>query len=149
MIDEKKIETAAKETFVNVRNSKDNVCMKVGFLSGVKWFKEAIWHDAKEEPEEHKFIVTQWLHEGEICYEADRKQPKVDWQQFINDSIHECMRVLADFGVLIFKWNEQQIKVNDVLNAITDYRPVFGHRTTIKNNTIWMAFMKMPKGGKK
>lgn len=59
------------------------------------------------------------------------------------------MRVLADYGVLIFKWNEQQIKVNDVLNAITDYRPVFGHRTTIKNNTIWMAFMKMPKGGEK
>ena len=72
-----------------------------------------------------------------------------NWQQFINDSIHECMRVLADFGVLIFKWNEQQIKVNDVLNAITDYRPVFGHRTTIKNNTIWMAFMKMPKGSEK
>lgn len=72
-----------------------------------------------------------------------------NWQQFINDSIHECMRVLADFGVLIFKWNEQQIKVNDVLNAITDYRPVFGHRTTIKNNTIWMAFMKMRKGGDK
>lgn len=70
-----------------------------------------------------------------------------NWQQFINDSIHECMRVLADFGVLIFKWNEQQIKVNDVLKAITDYRPVFGHRTTIKNNTIWMAFMKFPKGG--
>lgn len=71
------------------------------------------------------------------------------WQQFINDSIHECMRVLADFGVLIFKWNEDQIKVNEVLSAITDYRPVFGHRTTNKNNTIWMAFMKMPKGGTK
>lgn len=92
MIDEEKIETAAKETFVNVRNSKDNVCMKVGFLSGVKWFKEAIWHDAKEEPEEHKFIVTQWLHEGEICYEADRKQPKVDWQNHVaeNNIIKWC-----------------------------------------------------------
>lgn len=57
MIDEEKIEIAAKETFVNVRNSKDNVCMKVGFLSGVKWFKEAIWHDAKEEPEYRKPII--------------------------------------------------------------------------------------------
>lgn len=35
MIDEKKIETAAKETFVNVRNSKDNVCMRVGFIRGI------------------------------------------------------------------------------------------------------------------
>lgn len=22
------------------------------------------------------------------------------------------------------------------------YKPIFGHRTTIKNQTIWMAFMK-------
>lgn len=32
--------------------------------------------------------------------------------------------------------------VSDVLKAITDYKPIFGHRTTIKNQTIWMAFMK-------
>lgn len=68
-----------------------------------------------------------------------------NWQEFINDSIHECMRVLADYGVLIFKWNEQQIKVSEVLDAIKDYKPVFGHRTTVKNNTIWMAFMKQPQ----
>lgn len=55
------------------------------------------------------------------------------------------MRVLADYGVLIFKWNEQQIKVSEVLDAIKDYKPVFGHRTTVKNNTIWLAFMKYPK----
>lgn len=63
-------------------------------------------------------------------------------QAFINDSIHEGMRVLKTNGTLIFKWNEQQIKVSDVLKAITDYKPIFGHRTTIKNQTIWMAFMK-------
>lgn len=38
--------------------------------------------------------------------------------------------------------DEQQIKVGDVLKAITDYKPIFGHRTNIKNQTIWMAFMK-------
>lgn len=52
------------------------------------------------------------------------------------------MRVLKTNGTLIFKWNEQQIKVSDVLKAITDYKPIFGHCTTIKNQTIWMAFMK-------
>lgn len=36
----------------------------------------------------------------------------------------------------------EQIKVSDVLKAITDYKPIFGHRTTIKNQTIWMAFIK-------
>lgn len=65
-----------------------------------------------------------------------------DLKAFINDSIHEGMRVLKTNGTLIFKWNEQQIKVSDVLKAITDYKPIFGHRTTIKNQTIWMAFMK-------
>lgn len=64
-----------------------------------------------------------------------------NWQAFINDSIHEGMRVLKTNGTLIFKWNEQQIKVSDILKAITDYKPIFGHRTTIKNQTIWMAFM--------
>lgn len=65
-----------------------------------------------------------------------------NWQAFINDSIHEGMRVLKTNGTLIFKWNEQQIKVRDILNAITDYKPIFGHRTTYKNQTIWMAFLK-------
>lgn len=65
-----------------------------------------------------------------------------NWQAFINDSIHDGMRVLKTNGTLIFKWNEQQIKVSDVLKAITDYKPIFGHSTTIKNQTIWMAFMK-------
>lgn len=65
-----------------------------------------------------------------------------NWQAFINDSIHEGMRVLKTGGTLIFKWNEQQIKVGEVLKAIKDYKPIFGHRTTIKNQTIWMAFMK-------
>ena len=68
-----------------------------------------------------------------------------NWQEFINDSIHECMRVLVDYGVLIFKWNEQQIKVSEILDAIKDYKPIFGHRTTSKNTTIWMAFMKQPQ----
>lgn len=36
-----------------------------------------------------------------------------NWQAFINDSIHEGMRVLKTNGTLIFKWNEQQIKVSD------------------------------------
>lgn len=51
-----------------------------------------LWHKANEEPEEHKFIITQWLHEGEICYETDRKQHKVDWQNHVaeNNIIQWC-----------------------------------------------------------
>lgn len=67
-----------------------------------------------------------------------------DWPTFINKSIHECMRVLDDYGVLIFKWNQDQIKVFDILNAITDYKPLFGHPTRRNGTTIWMCFMKTP-----
>lgn len=56
------------------------------FDDAIDWFKQSIWHDAKEEPEEHKFIVTQWLHEGEICYETDRTQPKVEWQNHVTEN---------------------------------------------------------------
>lgn len=48
------------------------------------------------------------------------------------------MRVLEPFGILIFKWNEAQIKVNDVLKSIS-YKPLFGDR---RSKTIWMVFMK-------
>ena len=86
MIDAKKIvEAATKECkYIYYNNNKD--WLKLGFYRGVEWFKETIWHDAKEEPEEHKFIITQWLHEGEICYEVDRTQPKVDWQNHVTEN---------------------------------------------------------------
>lgn len=34
------------------------------------------------------------------------------WQEDIKQGFKECMRVLEQYGVLIFKWNEQQIKRN-------------------------------------
>lgn len=67
------------------------------------------------------------------------------WETFINDSVHECMRVLDDYGILIFKWNEHQIKVSKILEAIKDYKPLFGHPTRRNDTTIWLCFMKEPK----
>ncbi len=86
MIDEEKIEIAAKETFVNVRNSKDNVCMKVGFLSGVKWFKEAIWHDISEEPEHSKFVLAQRkTFIGELRYYLYETNSTYPWELNVRD----------------------------------------------------------------
>lgn len=67
-----------------------------------------------------------------------------DWQQMIHDGFHECMRVLDDYGTLIFKWSEVQIPLRDVLDAI-GAEPLFGHRSGKHNNTHWMTFMKFPK----
>ncbi|HCL01804.1 MAG TPA: SAM-dependent methyltransferase [Lachnoclostridium phytofermentans] len=60
------------------------------------------------------------------------------WRQDIKQGFKECMRVLEDNGVLIFKWNEDQIKLKEVLNAI-GYKPLFGNK---KSKTHWLVFMK-------
>lgn len=63
------------------------------------------------------------------------------WEQDILLGFKECMRVLKPNGVLIFKWNEIQIKLNDVLKLIP-YTPLFGHTSGKHGRTIWLAFMK-------
>lgn len=63
------------------------------------------------------------------------------WEEDIKLGFNECMRVLEPNGVLIFKWNEAQIKLNQVLK-ILPIEPLFGHVTGKHGRTIWMAFMK-------
>ena len=64
-----------------------------------------------------------------------------DWKYMISKGFDECMRVLKPKGVLVFKWNEHEIKSSDVLSLIP-YKPLFGHTTGRQAKTIWMAFMK-------
>lgn len=63
------------------------------------------------------------------------------WEEDLRKGFAECMRVLKPNGTLIFKWNENQIKVSQVLNAI-GAQPLFGHTTRASGQTIWMCFMK-------
>ena len=66
-----------------------------------------------------------------------------DWPKDIRDGFKECMRVLKNEGTLIFKWNEQQVSITDVIKAI-GVRPIFGSRRVDvkKDTTIWLVFMK-------
>ncbi|MDH6355455.1 23S rRNA G2069 N7-methylase RlmK/C1962 C5-methylase RlmI [Dysgonomonas sp. PH5-45] len=64
-----------------------------------------------------------------------------NWPRIIHDGFNECMRVLKPDGILIFKWNEHQVSIKDVLKAINK-QPLFGHRSGRQSKTIWMAFMK-------
>lgn len=64
-----------------------------------------------------------------------------DWREDIRKGFAECFRVLADDGVLIFKWNETQIKVSEILE-LTDHKPLFGHISGKRSNTHWITFMK-------
>lgn len=67
-----------------------------------------------------------------------------NWREMIHDGFCECMRVLDDYGTLIFKWSEVQIPLRQVLWAI-QAKPLFGHKSGKNNNTHWMAFMKLPE----
>lgn len=60
------------------------------------------------------------------------------WTTDIKKGFSECMRVLKPNGTLIFKWNEQQIKLREILKII-DYDPLFGNK---RADTHWLVFMK-------
>jgi len=60
------------------------------------------------------------------------------WQKQIRRGFIEAMRVLKPNGTLVFKWNDDQIPLKEVLEAI-DYVPLFGDK---KSKTHWLIFMK-------
>lgn len=64
-----------------------------------------------------------------------------DWRDDLSKGFAECFRVLATDGVLIFKWNETQIKVSEILK-LTEQKPLFGHISGKRANTHWITFMK-------
>ena len=79
---------------------------------------------------------------GETSWLAKKygKLPE-NWKEVIIKGFDECMRVLKPNGTLIFKWNESEIKVSDVLSIIA-FKPLFGHTTGRQSKTMWMCFMK-------
>jgi len=62
------------------------------------------------------------------------------WKKDVRQGFRECMRVLKPNGTLIFKWNEDQVKLGEILKAI-DCKPLFGNR---RSKTHWLVFMKTP-----
>lgn len=76
---------------------------------------------------------------GESSYLAKKYGRLNDnWKHDIKAGFDECMRVLKPNGTLIFKWNEDQVKLVDVLKTI-NHRPLFGNR---RSKTHWLVFYK-------
>jgi ubiquinone/menaquinone biosynthesis C-methylase UbiE len=63
------------------------------------------------------------------------------WKEDITVGFSECFRVLKPSGVLIFKWNETQIKTREILN-LTNVKPLVGHISGKQANTHWITFLK-------
>lgn len=66
---------------------------------------------------------------------------KETWREDLRLGFAECFRVLKPHGTLIFKWNETDIPLREVL-ALTPEKPLYGHRSGKKANTHWVAFLK-------
>lgn len=62
-----------------------------------------------------------------------------NWREDLRAGFNECMRVLKPYGTLVFKWNETQIKLSEILHLF-GVRPLFGHR---RGKTHFLVFMKM------
>lgn len=69
---------------------------------------------------------------------------KRSWKEDLTKGFNECWRVLEDYGILIFKWNESQIKIKEVLELFPII-PLFGHPSGSKSKTHWVCFMKFPE----
>ena len=71
---------------------------------------------------------------------------KQTWQEDLRAGFSECFRVLCHGGTLIFKWNEVDIPLSQVL-ALTDHKPLYGHKSGKKAQTHWVAFLKSDTKG--
>lgn len=65
----------------------------------------------------------------------------VDWREDLRRGFAECFRVLKQNGTMIFKWNEFDIPVSNILE-LTDQRPLFGNRSGKQSKTHWIVFHK-------
>jgi len=65
-----------------------------------------------------------------------------EWKTMLSLGFSECFRILKINGILIFKWNECHIKIEEIL-ALTPEKPLFGHKSGKAMKTHWIAFIKM------
>lgn len=63
------------------------------------------------------------------------------WKDDIRAGLAECWRVLDEYGTFVFKWNEYDIPVSQIL-ALFDEKPVMGHRSGKLSKTHWIVYFK-------
>jgi hypothetical protein len=122
---------------VNQRNCQHNVKpdIKMDFTNmdfPDKKFKLVVW----DPPHMKTLSKTSILRKKYGCLNAET------WQSDLKQGFNECWRVLDDYGILIFKWNEAEIKMKTVLSLFKE-KPLFGHPIMSKTKTHWLCFMKI------
>ena len=59
-----------------------------------------------------------------------------NWREVLTNGFNECWRVLKPYGTLIFKWNEENVKVSEVLNLFKVSPPVRTPRWKMREDTL-------------
>jgi hypothetical protein len=83
-----------------------------------------------------------FLGENSFMAQSYGALKKETWKNDLTLGFSECFRVLDTNGVLIFKWNESDIPLKEVLKC-TDIEPLFGHPSGKAQKTHWLTFMKL------
>lgn len=69
------------------------------------------------------------------------------WQNDLKRMVNECWRVLDDYGIFVFKWNDCNKSFNDIL-MLLPIKPLFYNKINAASkggsNTFWAVFMKIP-----
>ena len=81
------------------------------------------------------------LGEKSFMAETYGRLDRTTWREDLSKGFAECFRVLKPDGVLIFKWNEHDIPLKEVLK-LTPVQPLFGHPSGKAMKTHWVTFMK-------
>ena len=83
------------------------------------------------------------IHAGEKSWLA-KKYGRLNPDTYKDDlkqGFSECFRVLKPNGVLVFKWNETDVPVSEIIK-LAPYAPLFGNKSGKLNKTHWIVFMK-------
>lgn len=64
-----------------------------------------------------------------------------DWREDLRRGFEECWRVLRPHGTLVFKWNDTQVPLSEVLQGLPQ-KPMFGNTSGRKAGTHWLVFFK-------
>lgn len=65
-----------------------------------------------------------------------------DWRSMLQKGFAECFRVLKNEGTLIFKWNERDISVSEIL-SLTPHSPLVGQRGGKTMQSHFIVFLKI------
>ena len=130
-------------TFCDIRELDTNLCdgRKFSIHPDVK----CDFTDLPFEDETYKMVVFDPPH---LLGESNGWQKikygwldRGNWRETLRQGFFECFRVLEKNGFLIFKWNDTNISVKEILE-LTPEKPIFGHRVGKLNKTHWIVFMK-------